>query len=41
VIIRFLSDGGFKTITLSTFIIAEDETAESLSKSNMQAFKES
>jgi hypothetical protein len=41
VIIRFLSDGGFKTITLSTSIIAEDETAESLSKSIMQTFKES
>ena len=40
-IIRFLSDGGFKTITLSTSIIAEDETAESLSKSIMQTFKES
>lgn len=41
VIIRFLSDGGFKTITLSTSIIAEDETAQSLSKSIMQTFKES
>jgi hypothetical protein len=41
VVIRFLSDGGFKTITLSTSIIAEDETAESLSKSIMQTFKES
>ena len=39
VIIRFLSDGGFKTITLSTSIIAEDETAESLSKSIRQIFK--
>ena len=34
-------DGGFKTITLSTSIIAEDETAESLSISIMQTFKES
>ena len=34
-------DGGFKTITLSTSIIAEDETSESLSKSIMQTFKES
>ena len=41
VIIRFLSDGGFKTITLSTSIIAEDETTQSLSKSIMQTFKES
>ncbi len=41
VIIRFLLDGGFKTITLSTSIIAEDETSESLSKSIMQTFKES
>jgi hypothetical protein len=41
VIIRFLSDGGFKTITLSTSIITEDETAESLSKSIIQTFKES
>ena len=41
VIIRFLLDGGFKTITLSTSIIAEDETAESLSKSIMKTFKES
>ena len=41
VIIRFLLDGGFKTITLSTSIIAEDETSETLSKSIMQTFKES
>ena len=41
VIIRFLSDGGFKTLTLSTSIIAEDETAESLSKTIVQTFKES
>ena len=41
VIVRFVSDGGFKTITLSTSIMAEDETAESLVKSFMQTFKKS
>ncbi len=41
VIIRLLLDGGFKTITLSISIIADDETSESLSKSIMQTFKES
>jgi hypothetical protein len=40
-IVRFLTESGFKTITLSTSIIAEEETSESLAASIMQTFKES
>ena len=41
VIIGFLCDHGFKSITLSSCIIAEDETDEFLSKPIAQTFKES
>ena len=39
-IIGFLEDGGFKTVTLSTSILAEDDTAVSLNESILRTFKE-
>ena len=39
-IIGFLEDGGFKTVTLSTSIIAEDDTAVSHNKSIVRTFTE-
>ena len=39
-IIGFLEDGGFKTVALSTSILAEDDTATSLNESILRTFKE-
>jgi hypothetical protein len=41
IIIGMLTDGGYKAITLSTSIIAENETSESLVSSIPTCFKES
>ena len=39
-IICFLEDGGFNTVTLSTSILAEDDSALYLNKSIIRIFKE-
>ncbi len=41
VIIGILTDGGYKTVTLSTSILAENETSEYLVSSILTCFKES